>query len=388
MLIHADCRSYRGSLPCIPNKARGKECPECDEYDPIRQRILIIKLGAPGDVLRTTALLPGIHRKWPGCEVTWLTRKSAASLLENLEQIDRILVVEDEGALQARGEQFDICANLDNEPLAAALATQQRAVRHLGYILEENGRVIAANQEARPWLEMACFDRIKRQNQLTYQAHMRSILGIPPEPSDPVQVHLSPSEVEAAREHLRSLGMAGFHPIAFNTGAGERWKTKLWPMERFLELGLLLGPMTSKRILLLGGPCEEEANRILALERPDLFISAGVLPIRVFLALVSECALMVTSDTLALHAGLGTGVRTVALFGPTSAVEIEPSGPLLKIVSPKPCVSYYARECNEKPCCMEEITADMVFEQIRSLGWLGNLSGVTLTTRSSPLSSP
>ncbi len=374
MLVHFNCRHYRGSLPCVPNKVHGKECPTCDEHDPIAERVLIIKLGAPGDVLRTTAVLPGIRRKWPRCEITWLTRKNAASLLENLKLIDRILVLEEEGALRIRGEQFDVCANLDNESLAAAIATQQKAVRHLGYILDEHGRVIASNPEARPWLEMACFDRVKRENQLTYQAHMRSILGIPPEPADPVQICLSLAEVNSAREHLRSLGMTGVHPIAFNTGAGERWKTKLWPGERFLELGLLLAPYTSKRILLLGGPCEEETNSILALERPDLFICGGVLPVRVFLALVAECALLVTADTLALHAGLGTGVPTVALFGPTSAVEIEPSGPLLKIVSPKTCVNYYARECTERPCCMEEITASLVFDRIREQGWLENPS--------------
>lgn len=387
MILHTDCRHYRGSAPCVPNKSRGKECPSCDEYNPVRQRVLIIKLGAPGDVLRTTALLPALHRRWPGCEITWLTRQNAAPLLQNLEMIDRSLTLEEEGALRIRGEQFDICANLDNEPLAAALATQQRAVRHLGYILDEYGKVIAANEEARQWLEMACFDRIKRENQSTYQDHMRRILGLPEEPADPIQIQVSSCEKKAARDHLHSLGITGIHPIAFNTGAGERWKTKIWPAQRFLELGQLLACYSTKRILLLGGPCEEEANRILALERPDLFICGGVLPIRNFLALVAECGLLVTADTLALHVGLGTGVPTVALFGPTSAVEIEPSNPLLKIVSPKTCVNYYARECNEKPCCMEEISAQLVFEKIREKGWLEKTPGTDSHMASSQRSS-
>ncbi|NUN95986.1 MAG: hypothetical protein HUU16_07410, partial [Candidatus Omnitrophica bacterium] len=203
MLIHTSCRHYRGSRPCIPNKARGKECPNCDEQDPIGDRILLIKLGAPGDVLRTTSLLPGIKRLWPDSELTWLTRRSAAPLLENLPQIDRVLLLEEEGALQILGERFDICMNLDNDPIASALATQERAVRHLGYVLDDLGRIVAANPEATAWLEMASFDRVKRENRDTYQAHMRRIVGLEAENPDPIQIRLTDKEREGAREQLR-----------------------------------------------------------------------------------------------------------------------------------------------------------------------------------------
>jgi heptosyltransferase-2 len=373
MLIHTSCRQYRGHLPCSPNKLRGKECPTCDEFDPIRKRILLIKLAAPGDVLRTTALLPGIRRKWPGCEITWLTRKNAQPLLENLSLIDRVLTLEEDGGLQLLGEKFDICINLDNDPLASAIATTERAVRHLGYVLDDFGRITAANPEAQQWLNMALFDRLKKENTDTYQTLMRMILGLDPAEKDPIQIQLSGPEVMAARERLAHLGVSGHRPVAFNTGAGERWKTKRWPMERYLELGLLLTGHAAGKILLLGGPFEKEANDLLALERPDVFISAGVMPLRDFMALVAECGLLVTSDTMALHIGLGTGVPTVAMFGPTSAAEIEGFHSLLKVVSPKECTHFYQKVCDDKPCCMEEITPALVYERIKQAGWLDHL---------------
>lgn len=370
MLIHTNCRHYRGSSPCTPNKLRGKECLDCDEFDPIGDRILIVKLGAPGDVLRTTALLPGIRRKWPNCQITWLTRESARPLLENLPLLDRVLTLEEDGALQMLGEKFDICINLDNDPLASALATQEKSVRNIGYVLDEFGAVTAANPEAARWLEMACFDRVKRENLETYQSHMRRIVGIQPTQIDPIQISIRDSEREAALKHLHGLGINGIRPIAFNTGAGDRWKTKRWPMDWYLELGMLLGDQTSGRILLIGGPLEEEANAMLAMERPDVFISAGAVPLRVFMALIAECGLLVTSDTMALHIGLGLDIPTVALFGPTSAAEIEGTGALLKIVSPKFCASYYAKSCSETPCCMTEITPNLVYANLKESGWL------------------
>lgn len=372
--IHTDCRHYRGDRPCVPNKERGKECPDCDEFDPIGARLLLIKLGAPGDVLRTTSLLPGIRRKWPNCELTWLTREDAVDLLRHLDSIDRILSVESEGIDQVRGETFDLCLNLDNEPLASSIANQIQSREKRGFTLNESGSVIAANPEAEPWLQMACFDRIKKENRLTYQEHMRRITGIESDPIDPVQIDFTESEKEFAETQLHELGIKDAKPIAFNTGAGSRWPTKRWPMESFLELSLLLAESSTDRILLLGGPQEDKDNRLLAAERPDRFVYPGVLPLRHFMALVARCGLLVTADTLALHVGLGVQVPTVALFGPTSATEIEGTGPLLKVTPPIECECYYRWECSRATSCMAEISPESVAKALTGEGWLKALS--------------
>ena len=55
--IKYDCRYFRGEIPCKPNKLRKKECFTCDEYNKINYRILIVKLGATGDVIRSTPLI-------------------------------------------------------------------------------------------------------------------------------------------------------------------------------------------------------------------------------------------------------------------------------------------------------------------------------------------
>jgi ADP-heptose:LPS heptosyltransferase len=85
---------------------------------------------------------------------------------------------------------------------------------------------------------------------------------------------------------------------------------------------------------------------------------------------VARCRLLVTADTLALHVGLATGVPTVALFGPTSATEIEATGPLLKLSPPVECECYYRMECSRQPSCMEELTPALVHEALTKAGWL------------------
>ena len=55
--VKYDCKYFRGGIPCKPNKLKGKVCASCDEFKAISKRILIIKLGAIGDVIRTTPLV-------------------------------------------------------------------------------------------------------------------------------------------------------------------------------------------------------------------------------------------------------------------------------------------------------------------------------------------
>ena len=60
--LKPDCRQFRWDRPCAPHKRTGVTCATCErDYDPVRSRLLVVKLAALGDVLRTTAMLPAIH---------------------------------------------------------------------------------------------------------------------------------------------------------------------------------------------------------------------------------------------------------------------------------------------------------------------------------------
>jgi heptosyltransferase-2 len=76
--LKTNCRQFRGDLPCSPHKQHGVHCVEqdgsdCKYYDPVGPRILIIKLGALGDVIRTTPLLLRLKKNEPSAEIWWLT---------------------------------------------------------------------------------------------------------------------------------------------------------------------------------------------------------------------------------------------------------------------------------------------------------------------------
>ena len=71
--FRTDCRHFRGHVPCAPHKAHGHHCDGCPEFRARAGRILLIKLGAAGDVIRTTPLLEPLRREYPDHVLTWVT---------------------------------------------------------------------------------------------------------------------------------------------------------------------------------------------------------------------------------------------------------------------------------------------------------------------------
>jgi heptosyltransferase-2 len=68
-----DCVYFRGDMPCPQHKISGAHCHECKEYKKSNGVALIIKLGAIGDVIRTSALIDKIRKEHPNFELWWLS---------------------------------------------------------------------------------------------------------------------------------------------------------------------------------------------------------------------------------------------------------------------------------------------------------------------------
>jgi heptosyltransferase-2 len=342
----------------------------CEQYDKIEERILIVKLDAMGDVLRSTALLPPLAKVHPHAAITWITRKESVPLLQRNPFVAEILELGPETLVQLQTRVFDRVINLDASKTSAALATAARSARKDGYALDERGYVQPTNEAARRWLETGIFDDIKRRNVETYQNRMAEILGL--SGADHRYVfELSEDEVRRARCHLDSIG---FDPsrrtIGLNTGAGGRWPLKQWREDGYVELIGRLRQHGNLQFLLLGGPGERERNeRLKAASSVRLLDPGCENPVRHFAALLGHSDVVVTGDTLAMHLALAQKRRTVVVFGPTSAAEIDLYGLGEKVIPDMTCLSCYKTACDFVPNCMDLISTAMVEAAVlRQLG--------------------
>ena len=364
MVIHPDCRHYHSDRPCRPHKLRQRICATCVEYDPVRTEVLIVKLDAIGDVLRTTSLLQPLKTVFPNSRITWLTKANAADLLLHNPRIDCVLPFDASALLVLQTKQFDLVINPDTSETACRLASLARARERRGFWLGEGDRICWSNAAAQSWYEMGLDDRRKQSNRRTYQSILLDLCGLPAG-EHPIFWHVSGEEGAFARRFEETHGVPPRPAlrVGLNTGAGGRWTWKKWTIAGFEGLiHRVLEASADTRVLLYGGPEEIDRNARLRQIDPLRVVDTGAgNTLRQFGALVDLCDVMVTGDTLGLHVATALGKHVVALFGPTSSAEIELYGRGVKIAPEgMECLCCYLNDCEVRPACMERIGVEEV----------------------------
>jgi heptosyltransferase-2 len=323
--------------------------------------VLVIKLDAMGDVLRTTALLPPLAAAHPHAAIDWVTRPESIPLLDNNPYLADVIGYGPDAIVRLGATYYDRVINLDAGKVSAGLASLARGAKKDGYVLHERGYVVATNPAAREWLAMGTNDHFKKANTTrTYQEVMLGILGLAGAEHKYV-LKLRPSEEQWAASYFNELGLSADRPVVgLNIGAGGRWELKKWRLDGFAELCDRLHARGCQ-LVLLGGKAEAGRNADLIAASNAPIIDAGTdHDLRRFTALAGRCDVMVTGDTLAMHVALALGRRVVVLFGPTSAPEIDLYGLGDKVAPTMDCLGCYKMSCDFVPNCMDLISTDMV----------------------------
>ena len=192
-MLKTDCTYFKGDRPCSYNKNEGIMCNNCNHYMPIVFKILIIKLDAVGDVLRTTSILKPLRKKYPDCYIEWCTRQNASEIFKNNSLVDEVITIEDDAPFRIKAETYDIVINLDTSKISSAIATSTTAKEKIGFVLNKKGYVESTSQASKTWLEMSAFDSVKKANKKSNQQLMYEILGLDLPVEKPV-IQLSATE--------------------------------------------------------------------------------------------------------------------------------------------------------------------------------------------------
>ena len=365
MILKTNCRHFPGDHPCIYNKLHGIMCNNCSYYSPVGFKILIIKLDATGDVLRTTSILHAVKEKYPSSHITWLTKRISKDIFRNNSFVDNVLIHEDlELNARLQTETFDLLLHTDTSPVSAALAAVCNAKIKKGFILNELGKVVPVDENGIDWIEMGAFDQLKKANTKTYQQIIHEVLDLVYKKGE-IIINLDEKEKEFRNDFIHRNNLTQYnYLIGINTGASTRWRLKQWRSEGFGDLISLLNKRNDVGILLYGGKDEEEKNLELKSKFSNVIDTGNNNTLREFFALVDVCDIMITSDTLALHSAAALKKMVVCLFGPTSSNEIEDYGIIKKVIPNMDCLVCYKMECDFIPNCMDNITSDMIISKV------------------------
>lgn len=349
MIIHKDCRYFKGDIPCVFHKQEGVHCADCPHYEKTREKILIIKLAAIGDVIRTTPLVGRVKNVYPNAEIFWLTNYPEVIP----EIVDHILLMELPDILYLSATHFDILINLDKDREACALTSLVSANEKKGFILSD-GKCSPIDQNGVHKFDTGIFDDVNKNNRKSYLEEIFEICGFHFEGERYILPKMNLNKKVLIKETKPLVGL--------NIGCGARWETRLWPENNWISLAIQL-KTEGYEVLLMGGEQEDEKNRRISSASGGLYL--GHFPLEGFFSLINQCDVIVTGVTMALHIAIGLNKKIVLFNNIFNQNEFELYG-LGTILEPNvDCKGCFKQYCDTK--CMEFIRPEVVLESCISL---------------------
>jgi ADP-heptose:LPS heptosyltransferase len=345
---------------------------------PEADRILVIRLGAVGDVVRTLPAASALRAAFPGAHLAWLVEPPAASLLAGQPWLDEVIAFPRtelaatlrRGRLLALGRRlrrflralrrrrFDLVVDFHSIARSALLARASGAPCRVGYAPPFGREGAWRLHTARARLGARRLPRFARNLGLVEYLGVRAV----PLPS-PLRVSA------AARRRVGEALGPGDAPVVLHPGTSPSTPHKRWPPARYAELARALaaqgvpvlvgfGPVAGERALAEEVVRAAGAAARLAPETGSLDELAAVL---------ERCRALVASDSGPLHVASLVGTPVVQLVGPTDPIENAPyretpSRTVRRPVACSPC----RRGCAAAPC-MARIGSEDVLAAAREL---------------------
>ena len=304
----------------------------------VPQRILIVRLGAMGDILHAMPAVPMLRAIFPKSEIGWVVEKRWCELLcsradakplsEDQPLVDYVHQVDTrmwrknpldresrESAMTAlrevRKKKYEIAIDFQGAIKSAAVAKLSRAPARYGF--------------ADPWERPASLlytRKIQTRRQHVVEKNFDLVLSLAEFPILDVGNEVLPKgDDNGAENKLRELRFT--EPFAIlNPGAG--WGAKQWPPERYAEVAHALGKQ-GLRSLVNFGPGEESLARIVEDRSGGCAISSEF-TISQLIAVTRRSSLFIGGDTGPLHLAAVLKVPVIALFGPTDPARTGPYG--------------------------------------------------------------
>ncbi len=331
------CRFFDERYACDTLTSENyKSCEECRFAQEYSKKILIIKLGAIGDVLRTTFILPLLKKKY-GSEslIYWMTNPISVDFLKDNNLIDKVLQYNLENAMRIQQEKFDILFALEIDTPSTLLANLVKADEKYGYFFD-NGTTSCFNQGAEAYLKTAFLNHIKIKNRRTYQDLISKACKLDYNKEKPM-LNLTEKEMKFGEEFKLKHQLSHTDKIiGINISSSDRWASRFFSNTKIKQLVRKL--YNKYKIIILAGPEEIEKRQqlIKELEQEQIFIISNnpKNTLKEFAAVINLCNVIICGDTMVLHLASALNKKIIALFFVTSPYEIEDYNLMTKLISP------------------------------------------------------
>ena len=332
-------------------------------------KILIIKLRYIGDTLTLLPVVRAIKKNRPDSHVAVMIYKGTEGILAYQKGIDEIILIDREEIKQRilfkrlkhnlktwkdlYKKRFDLVIDLTSSDRSSFISLATRAQKRVGAPL---GNLL----ERFAYHELIEGDP-KKIHIIEYQLGSLKRLGFPTQEAD-MSIFV-PEEIEK-KIHDQWASVINSKPLVI-IHPGARSRLRQWRDERFAQIADRLKTTYNARIVLIGGPNEENSiNQVETkmAQKPEAKTTA--LQLIEAAALLKQAQLFIGNDTATGHIAAGVGTPHIILFGPTFPHLWTPRGAkgISLFKSPECCGCRQIACLKAENPCMDWISVEEVWQ--------------------------
>jgi heptosyltransferase-1 len=325
------------------------------------KKILIIKPSSLGDVVHSLPFLNAVRTRFPKSEIHWVIAKGIEGLLEGHPMINRLWIINKDtwkkiknikGTInefkvlfrELKKEKYNLVVDLQGLLRSGVLTAATGAPVRVGFAEAREGSRVFYTHKVEGGKDIHAVDRYLK---------IADFLGCPT-----TDVYFPLPHYSKSSSVTHHLSIPEDYAVIV---PGARWKTKIWPPEKFGKLSSKL-PLST---LLVGGRGDiDAANKIVAISNGKAISLAGKTDLKELIEVMKGARFVVSNDSGPMHIAAALGIPVFAIFGPTDPSRTGPYGEgHIVIKEDIPCAPCFKRTCSNMKC-MNSLSVKKVYEII------------------------
>jgi ADP-heptose:LPS heptosyltransferase len=324
-------------------------------------RILIVLLGAIGDVTRALPLLQRVRHGYPRSRLVWAVEPAAAALVQQHPALDAVLVFDRPGGTpafvrflrQIRAQRAQLTLDLQRHLKSGVISRVSGAPVRLGFHRR--------NSREGNWL----FNTHAVPPMAHFSSKLRQFLAF----GDWLEIEEIPEtfglQLDDAEIQRVDALLAGVRTPFVAAFVGSSCESRLWFPDRTAAVVHALAVRGVGTVLVGGRGDVAFANAVAQAAQTPVINLAGRTTLRDLIGIFGRARAAFGPDSGPMHIAAAVGTPVVSLWGATSAARSAPWGSAEGvIIGAAPCSPCYLKRCPIGRVCMQHISVEDVLEKI------------------------
>jgi lipopolysaccharide heptosyltransferase I len=345
-------------------------------------KILILRLSAVGDVIRTLPAIKSLKENYPSSFISWIVEEPSQALLESQPEVDEVIlfprkrwtrgmkslrglwrtVGEVRGFVKSlRRQRFEVVLDFHGILKTGLLSFLSGSPKRIGYDRRstKEGNFLFSNSKV----------RLPRERISRFQRNLALLKGVGLDAKElKYNLYVPREDRERVESFFKTSSPLLKSPlIAIHPGTSTKALFKRWMPDQYAKLADRLVRELDATILFTWGNGELEWVEGIRKEMKEKsFLGPKTESLAQLGELYKHCDLYIGGDTAPMHIASFAGIPTVVIYGPTDPIENEPFGSHIKVrreVGCNPCHKYSCKDL----ICIKAISADEVFKATKEI---------------------